>query len=71
MRNRSDATTATQFRPGKIQDRPRSLLVEPAPGPESPDTRDKAGAQRGMIIILIGGAAFWIAVAALVTWLLR
>jgi hypothetical protein len=46
-------------------------LIEPAPGPEAPDTRDKAGAQRGMVIVLIGGGAFWLGIAALAFWLLH
>lgn len=46
-------------------------LVRPAPAPDLPEARDKAGAQRGMAIGLIGGAAFWAAVAAAVVWFTR
>ncbi|HVI33850.1 hypothetical protein [Phenylobacterium sp.] len=41
-------------------------LVQVAPGPEAPDTRDKGARQKGMIIALVGGAAFWAAVAGVV-----
>lgn len=41
-------------------------LVQVAPGPETPDTRDKAGRQKGMVIALAGGALFWAAVAGVV-----
>ncbi len=33
--------------------------------------RDRAGAQRGMVIMLAGGGIFWLAVAAIVAALLR
>lgn len=42
-------------------------LVQVAPGPEAPETRDKAARQKGMIIALAGGAAFWAVVAGVVT----
>jgi len=38
-------------------------LVEDAPEPDLP-TRDRAGAQRGMALLLAGGGLFWGAVAA-------
>jgi len=38
---------------------PRGGLVQVAPGPELPETRDKAGAQAGMAIALTVGGAFW------------
>lgn len=41
-------------------------LVQVAPGPEAPETRDKAGRQKGMAIVLVGGAVFWAAVAGVV-----
>ena len=47
-----------------------SRLVQRAPGIEAPDTRDRAGAQRGMLIVLVGAAAFWLGVAALAVYLL-
>jgi len=39
-------------------------LVEDAPATDLPQPRDRGGAQRGMILILIGGGLFWSAVAA-------
>ena len=41
-------------------------LVQVAPGPEAPETRDKVGRQKGMAIALVGGAVFWAAVAGVV-----
>lgn len=41
-------------------------LVQVAPRPEAADTRDKAARQKGMVIAILGGAAFWGAVVALV-----
>jgi hypothetical protein len=38
-------------------------LVEDAPTPEAPPTRDRTGAARGMVLILVGGGLFWAAVA--------
>jgi hypothetical protein len=70
MRDRSEAT-ATRFTAGKTRagrslakPRPGRGLVQPAPGPEAPDVRDKVGAQRGMLIILVGAGLFWLTVAA-------
>ncbi|MGZ6015928.1 MAG: hypothetical protein ACXWKM_09305 [Phenylobacterium sp.] len=34
-------------------------LVEDAPAPDLPLARDRAGAARGMALLLIGGALFW------------
>lgn len=45
-------------------------LVQAAPGPETPDTRDRAGAQGGMILALTAGGLFWTAVGAAI-WFLR
>jgi hypothetical protein len=71
MSQRSDATTARDF-PTRPVDAPAgSPFVQHAPGPEAPDTRDKAGAQTGMLIILAGGGLFWVGVAAAVAYLLR
>ena len=39
-------------------------LVEDAPAPEIPLARDRAGAARGMVLLLLGGGFFWGAVAA-------
>jgi hypothetical protein len=71
MRDRSEATTAAHFtargtRRGKTAAGQRSRLVQPAPGPEAPDVRDKVGAQSGMVIMLVGAGLFWLAVAAVV-----
>ncbi|MCR5879380.1 hypothetical protein [Phenylobacterium sp. J367] len=44
-------------------------MVQNAPGPETPDTPDRKGRQKGMAIILGAGATFWGAVGA-VAWYL-
>jgi hypothetical protein len=49
----------------------RGGLIQVAPGPELPDTRDKAGAQAGMALALTLGGAFWVLVAAAAIYLLR
>ena len=46
-------------------------LVQLAPQPEQPTSRDKRGAQTGMLIALGAGALFWGAVAAGVALLLN
>jgi len=46
-------------------------LVEDAPPPDGPRTRDRAGAARGMALLLAGGALFWAAVAAAVWTAMR
>ena len=72
MRDPVDAATANRFpAPEAAKKGDAGQLVQRAPGPEAPDTRTRAGAQRGMIIILVGGGAFWLAVAGLAIWLLR
>jgi hypothetical protein len=71
MPERNDATTANEFPANRKRAKRRSRFVHTAPGPEAPDVRDKAGAQRGMILMLIGGAVFWLAVAAVAIYLLR
>jgi len=43
--------------------RKRFGLVQHAPGPERPVARDRAGAQGGMMLMLLAGGAFWAAVA--------
>jgi hypothetical protein len=48
-----------------------SILVGPAPEPDLPTPRDRAGAQLGMIILLVGGGLFWAGLAALFIYLLR
>ncbi len=71
MRQRSEATTATDFRAPHSRQRLLSRLVQPAPGPEAPDAHDKAGRMTGMLLILVAGGGFWLAVAALTAYLLR
>jgi hypothetical protein len=51
--------------------RARKPMVTTAPGPEIADVRDKGGAQLGMIIMIVGGGAFWTAAAALAVHLLK
>ena len=70
MRNRSEATTATRAQIGRLSVRGVSRLVQPAPGPETPDARDKVGAQSGMVIMIVGGGLFWLAVFGLLVYLL-
>jgi len=50
---------------------PRGGLVQVAPSPELPDTRDKAGSQAGMAIALGLGGAFWALVGAAAIYFLR
>jgi hypothetical protein len=71
MQDPSDATAATHFPTRTAGDARRWRFAVRAPGPETPDSRDKAGAQKGMIILLVGGLAFWGAIAAAVICLLR
>jgi len=72
MRDTDASTTANSFSgPQSASPRHRSRLVQVAAGPEAPETRDRAGAQRGMAIILIGGGLFWAGVASLVVYLTR
>jgi hypothetical protein len=39
-------------------------LVEDAPATDTPVPRDRAGAQRGMVLLLLGGGLFWGLMAA-------
>src|SRR5689334_3627412 len=71
MRESAQIATARRLPVARAEECDLSRFVQPAPGPEGPDTRDRAGIQQGMIIILVGGSAFWLGVAGLVTWLLR
>jgi|GEM_PF-3151159 len=41
-------------------------LVADAPAADAPHPRDRSGARRGMLIVLVVGALFWAAVIALV-----
>jgi len=71
MRHPGDAAAQTDIdlnarpapRPGRF--------VQVAPGPELPDVRDKAGAQRGMAIALTLGGIFWAAAGAAAVYFLR
>ena len=58
---------------GLAAERParRGAIVQVAPGPELPDTRDKAGAQAGMAIALTAGGVFWAIVGAAAFYVLR
>ena len=49
----------------------RNHFVQIAPGPEAPDSRDKAGAQGGMALMLIGGGLVWAAIAAAAIYVLK
>jgi hypothetical protein len=49
----------------------RRGLVQVAPGPELPDTRDKAGVQAGMALALSLGGLFWAAAGAAAIYFLR
>ena len=72
MRERTaQAATANHFPAQRAHGGLASRLVRPAPGPETPDMRDKAGAQSGMVLMLVGGGLFWLAVAAAVAYVLR
>jgi hypothetical protein len=71
MQDSSEATTATHFPARGKQDAGGFRLTARAPGPETPDVRDRAGARKGMIIMLAAGVGFWGAVAAVVVHLLR
>jgi hypothetical protein len=46
-------------------------FIQVAPGPELPDTRNKAGAQGGMAIALTVGGLFWAAAGAAALYFLR
>jgi hypothetical protein len=71
MGEHSDTTTASGFPARHVGDDLSARIVQPAPGPDIPERRDRAGAQKGMLIILLGGGLFWLAVAGLVIFLLR
>jgi hypothetical protein len=61
-----DAAAARELSPdGAAAPTPDRKLVEDAPASaDAPAPRDRAGAQRGMVLLLAGGALFWGAVAA-------
>jgi len=49
--------------PAKAPARPR-WWIRPAPGPETPDVRDRRGAQLGMALAIGGAGLFWLALGA-------
>ena len=67
MRDPSEATTATHFPARKPRSAGGFRLVARAPGPETPDRRDRTAARKGMLIVLVGSVGFWgvVVVAAL------
>jgi hypothetical protein len=70
MRDPTDAAANAEAlrAPAETRDNP---FVQVAPGPETPDVRDKAGRQRGMALAIIGAGAFWAAVGAAAAYFLR
>ena len=64
MRHRTQVASATDFAPAGATKRNGPRFARQAPAPEAPDTRDRAGARLGMILLLVGGGAFWLTVAA-------
>ena len=63
MRYVRQAAPANPFAAQGLSPTDRLRVVQRAPGPEAPDSRDKGGAQIGMLILLAGGVAFWTGVA--------
>ena len=60
-----DVTTAERPRAEAASGSPAGWkLVEDAPSPDLPAPRDRAGAAKGMALLLAGGGLFWAAVAA-------
>lgn len=60
-----DGAAANELPPDGAGAKPAGWkLVAEAPGAETPAPRDRAGAQRGMALLLLGGGLFWGAVAA-------
>jgi hypothetical protein len=60
-----DAAAADELPPEGAAAKPAGWkLVDDAPTPDTPAPRDRAGAQRGMVLLLLGGGLFWGAVAA-------
>jgi hypothetical protein len=70
MHETDAATDATLIESSDTKTGP-GWLVRPAPGPDLPHDRDRAGAQRGLAIALLGGGLFWGVVAAGLAYLLR
>jgi hypothetical protein len=73
MRDPTDATADVEaLRAPRAPAAPRdNPFVQIAPGPETPDVRDKAGRQRGMVLAIVGAGAFWAAVGAAAVYFLR
>jgi len=60
-----DAAAANELAPNDAGATPAGWkLVEDSPAADTPAPRDRAGAQRGMVLLLLGGGLFWGAVAA-------
>ena len=57
--------TAGKPPPAETAEKPAGWnLVEDAPASDKPLPRHRAGAARGMALLLLGGGLFWAAVAA-------
>lgn len=46
-------------------------LIEDAPEPDQPVARDRAGAARGLWLLLVAGGLFWALVAAAIWYVIR
>jgi hypothetical protein len=71
VRDPRQATTATDIPTASRRSAWRSRLLQRAPGPESPERRDRGAVQRGMVLVLVGGGALWLALLAVIIALLR
>lgn len=71
MHDTSEATTATHFPARKPHSAGGFHLVARATGPETPDSRDRNGARKGMFIVLAGSVGFWSVVAVVALHLLH
>jgi len=71
MRDPTQAADGDMDLRARPEPRPRAGLVQAAPAPELPDSRDKAGAQAGMALALTVGGVFWAAVGAAAIYFLR
>jgi hypothetical protein len=67
-----DATAARELPSSGASAQPDGWkLVADAPSTDTPEIRSRAGAQRGMVLLLLGGALFWGAVAAAIWFATR
>jgi hypothetical protein len=64
-----DATTEMPPVRGSRAEDWRAIQV--APGPEIPDTPNRDGRRRGLILAVTGGLAFWAVVGALVVYMIN